>query len=155
MTLNLNWSCSVTRYNYILFSLIVGCHISNLFVFCLILFCCKVVSSSSFNFHNDLGFFFDNLVKQTDFSLLLDDCHLDNPAANSHPGWHQALLSKPGKRLWFSRQHRVGNDVLRGEPPLEWLRAVFVGVVQMHQFLHWMEWTPAATDQHSNYLPVN
>lgn len=90
--------------------------------------------------------------KQTDLCLSLDDCHLANPVANSHPGRHRALLSKPGKLLWFSRQHRVSNDVLSGEPPLEWLRAMFVGVVQMHQSHRWTEWTPAATVQHSNYL---
>lgn len=49
--------------------------------------------------------------------------------AKPHHGRHLLLLSKPGKLLWFSRQHRVGNDVLSGAPPLEWLRAMFVAVV--------------------------
>ncbi len=82
---------------------------------------------------------FSLIQKQAYFSLSLDDSLLGNPAVNSHPGRQRALLSKPGKLLWFSRQHRAGNDVLSGAPPLEWLRAMFVGVVQMHQSHRWME----------------
>lgn len=41
------------------------------------------------------------------------------------------------------------------KPPLEWLRAMFVGVVRMHQSHRWKEWNPAASVQHSNYLPGN
>lgn len=164
--------CSVTLYSHILFSLIVWYCIFpmvSLYSVWYHRFVYYLASTSSWvqlcNFHDDyktfpylvflLSYLFIFIQTRKHFGLSSDGSRLSNPAANSHPGRHQALLSKPGKLLWFSRQHRVGNDVLSGAPPLEWLRAMFVGVVWMHQSHRWMEWTPAATVQHSNYLPVN
>lgn len=145
-------ACMNKSTNYVTYTVVHNSvqYVSSLVVFCLISLC-----SAGFNQH--LSRVLQWLYETSLTAGLWLDHHLGNPAVNSHPDQRRTLSSNPEDATLIQQTNTESVMMLSVErPPLQSdCRAMFVGVVQMHQSRRWMEWTPAAAVQHSNDLPVN
>lgn len=138
-------ACMNKSTNYVTYTVVHNSvqYVSSLVVFCLISLCSARVLQWLYETSLTAGLWLDH--------------HLGNPAVNSHPDQRRTLSSNPEDATLIQQTNTESVMMLSVErPPLQSdCRAMFVGVVQMHQSRRWMEWTPAAAVQHSNDLPVN